>query len=148
MTPLGIAATVGILLPVAAVLVVLIVWWVKNVGRHRIPRPFLGEGPNVEWAEMRRAELTEAKQGHGPAESHSKNSLADGMDGPESKNTLHVHGSKESGKDALGSLPQDMAKGDEELLKAWLGETGHLDDAWAEKLLGRRAMDDETEAMK
>ena len=110
MTPLGIAATVVILLPVAVVLVVSIVWWVKNVGRHRIPRPFLGDGPNVEWAEMKKAELATGKQRYGPAESHSIISLADVIDGLESKNALHARGSKENGRVAPGSLPQEWRR--------------------------------------
>lgn len=144
MTPLGIVVTAVILLPIAVVLVFMIVWWVKNVGRHRIPRPFLGEGPNVEWAEMKRAELASGEQEYGPEEPHSSYSPAGVLDGLESENQLLAHDSKENGRDAPGSIPQDVAKGNDELLTAWLEDTGHFEDEWAERLLGDQEHTKET----
>ena len=138
MTPLGIVAIAVLVLPILAVLGSLVIWWVQNVGRHRIPRPFLGEGPNVEWAEKKRAELAAANLGREPAKSHSAGSSPDPTDELEFDPVLHADRSGENGRDAASHLPQRPVEGHEELLQAWLDETGHADDEWAEKIFNDR----------
>lgn len=135
--PITIVAAAVILLPVIVVLGSLLVWWVKNVGRHKFPQPFLGEGSNAEWAESKRAELAEGGPDFDPQLSQFEGPIIVPSDGIESKShslTLDSVESRDNG-DKSGRMVHEASN---ELMQQWLEETGHTDDDWAEKLLGDR----------
>jgi len=157
---------IGVLLLVALVLDGLFLQgngftWLKIGLIMRTPKPFLGEGSNREWAEQKRAEL-EAGQLSPDTPPHLVPSQAiswwsGGRDGePEQAEAPAVAG-VEAGDarlaESAGQLPADddghqpdvapaiETPADEierALLESWLNGSGHSDDAWAEKLLGRK----------
>jgi len=103
----------------------------------RMPKPFLGVGSNREWAEQKRAELEVGQLS---------------PDTPQNLNPSQAitrwRGDKQIEQDAPvaaggnGHQPPaiEPPSGDVEraLLESWLNGSGHNDDAWAEKLLGRK----------
>jgi hypothetical protein len=135
--------------------------WLRIALIMRIPKPFLGEGSNREWAEQKRAELEAGQLAPdtpphlqpqqaiawwkgGEAEHQAARDPASGDGQPESPS-----GSSPSDRDghrrnpapAVETLPAIEPPSDEierALLESWLNGSGHSDDAWAEKLLGRK----------
>jgi hypothetical protein len=150
----------------------------------RIPRPFLGEGSNREWAEKKRAELeaglfahdtpphleprqaiswwkgehsTEGAGRGGDGRAVSPNQQADGGDGrtgtpaaapgrsggptsaPSGSTTADGRGVQPEPAIPTAAAIEPPSDGVERaLLESWLNGSGHSDDAWAEKLLGRK----------
>mgnify|MGYP000140782932 CR=1 FL=1 len=153
--------------------------WLKIGLVMRIPKPFLGEGSNREWAERKRAEL-EAGQLSPDTPPHLVPSQAISWwrDDQDAKQVIHggdaqqVAATTQAGDAphfvSASYLPADRdgqgevstsptpAAGDghqpeaapaieppsdeteRALLESWLNGSGHSDDAWAEKLLGRK----------
>lgn len=123
---------------------VISLWWLKNVLRHRLPKPFLGEGTNMEWAELKRAELMSTK-----IESEDISTTTPEDVGPSiwsggipQKDIDGLHSDRNGGDSQ--HLSREHAFNNESLLQAWLAETGHIDDDWAEKLFGNEGQIEET----
>lgn len=145
MTPTleGLPQIAGIFLT-ALVLVVLLtvvrvfVWWAKNVVRHRLPKPFLGEGSNKEWADLKRAEL---KAGGldlaGSANGTFRGNQWMGDDGTGMSDLTATSGISDRLRDRRTIIEAPVGVNEQSLLRDWLAETGHVDDEWAEKLLGK-----------
>ena len=112
--------------------------WIKIALLVRIPRPFLGEGPNTEWAERKREELV---TGYSEVESETvavdvstDASNETDMAKPTEAQGFSINLAPDEELDA--DYPESVAE--DSLLQSWLDGTGHDEDAWAEKLLGRR----------
>lgn len=56
----GLAAISGVVLLAGAVF-----RWFRNAIRFRMPQPYLGYGPNIEWAEQKRREIAAGQYAHG-----------------------------------------------------------------------------------
>ena len=165
--------------------------WVKIALVTIVPRPFLGEGSNREWAERKRAELEAGKLSpdtpphlipsqaiswwrensdreqaqvgdlavagvqaeNGPRTEPTGRSRAEGeAQRSVSSNRALADGDLKAGvptgpaaADGDGHPPEfapaiEPPSDDIEraLLESWLNGSGHSDDAWAEKLLGRK----------
>lgn len=118
--------------------------WLNNVFLHRLPRPFLGDGPNMEWAVKKRAELEEGKLTiepsiYEPSEPVSWY-LEERGDEPKPEASNDNRDGSEGGNFAVEGL---IGEDEESLLMSWLQETGHIDDSWAEKLLEKRESTEE-----
>jgi hypothetical protein len=135
--------------------------WLKIALIMRTPKPFLGEGSNREWAEQKRAELEaghlspdtpphlvpsqaiswwkgdrdgEQPQGGAPAVAEVQ-----AADGPRAESGTHLPADDDAHQPEL--VPAIEPPSDEierAQLESWLNGSGHSDDAWAEKLLGRK----------
>jgi len=113
--------------------------WIKIVFFTWMPRPFPGEGDNLEWAEQKRAEMLAGRRkrhrdgppsgGHAHALPDPSRELGRPPDTPE-----------EDGRSLRESLPIEarLDERDETVLMSWLEKTGHQEDAWATKLIGRK----------
>ncbi|MCH8878192.1 MAG: hypothetical protein IIA89_15480 [Chloroflexi bacterium] len=122
---------------------VIFLWWIKNVLRHRLPKPFLGEGPNLEWAELKRAEL-KATTIEPEDLSTTLKDLGSSVSssGIPQADTYGLQFGRNGGDSPHLTLEHSID--DDSLLQAWLAETGHIDDEWAEKLLGKKGSTEET----
>ena len=126
----------GFVICVVISLSVISLWWIKNVLRHRLPRPFLGDGPNLEWAELKRAELKAAMIKTEDLSTTSKYSGSSVSSGSiPGADTYGPQFGRNGEGNPLVTLEHTIDH--ESLLQAWLAETGHIDDEWAEMLLGR-----------
>ena len=129
----------------------LLIWtflrWMKNVFRNRLPRPFLGEGPNMEWAQTKKAELEERQTNLTPTTYGMHEEAATWL--KESEEVLREdepHRGSQSGTEVGPLILEDSVQGDKEaLLKEWLSESGHIDDEWAENLVRRMRPSEESE---
>lgn len=116
----------------------LLIWRMRGVLAKRLPQPFLGDGPNVEWAETKRVEIST-----GVAEAYGEPSE---IAKPESNQADSAN------MDLDGDLPGSRAKSLEQrnpnsgqspsaedliLLDGWLDKTAHPEDEWAKRLLDR-----------
>lgn len=116
--------------------------WLKIVLVMRMPRPFLAEGSNVEWAEKKQAELA-AQRSRGQRK-------ADTQQAPERGPTVSPAHSAEPRAEGNGEHPMtvemtpEIQRSDDQdtLLRAWLNATDHQDDGWAEKIIGRKRADE------
>jgi len=114
--------------------------WLKIAALTRIPRPFLGEGSNKEWAERKRRELTEGELASGPRIYQPSEAIP--WMRPESEIAPEATDpSNSNGQDP--EVPETIEE-NEKLLESWLAETGHSEDAWAERLLSKRPTSRET----
>ena len=133
----------GFVICVVISLSVISLWWIKNVLRHRLPKPFLGDGPNLEWAELKRAELKATT-----IKTEDLSTTSNGL-GPSVSSSIipqeDTYGSQfgRNGGDNSQIILEETID-HESLLQAWLAETGHSDDEWAEKLLGKEGPIEET----
>lgn len=103
---------------------------------ERLPRPFLGEGPNAEWAAIKRAELESDAMDSASGTQH-------GYGSDSSPDIANVNGSfrvaakqdsDEAHRDILA--PETNLKEIQEiLLHDWLTSGYHNDDEWAAKTL-------------
>ena len=127
----------GFVICVVISLSVISLWWIKNVLRHRLPKPFLGDGPNLEWAELKRAELKETTE-EPEVLSTTPKDLGSSVtsSGIPQADTYGPQFGRDGGDNPHITLEHTIDH--ESLLQAWLAETGHIDDEWAEKLLGKK----------
>lgn len=112
--------------------------WIKIGTLMGIPKPFLGDGPNRVWAERMRNEF------NGETEKPKRYGLSEvipwfrgaGDDAP----PMRKGNQRASAVNPRGLVDIDppMNTNDEALFQSWLATAGHREDAWAEKLLGRR----------
>ena len=113
--------------------------WLKIAFFIWMPQPFLGEGYNLEWAEQKRAEIIAGRRKKGRDDLPSGDILH--VAAPESREASQPPGTTgEIGRPLLESLPVEASIDEEEemLLVSWLEKSGHQDDVWAEKLIGRK----------
>ncbi len=113
--------------------------WLKIAFLVRTPRPFLGEGPNIEWAERKREELVTGFAGPQSAIADADVTASGSDDLGSSSIAQKSPGygfDPLSRADPASRTPEEAAE--ESLLRSWLEKTGHAEDAWAEKLLRRR----------
>jgi hypothetical protein len=114
--------------------------WLKIAILTRIPRPYLGEGSNKDWAERKRRELTEGELAPGPRTYQPSEALpwmrAEAEIAPEASGPVNSNGQDPE-------VPETIEE-HEKLLESWLAETGHSEDAWAERLLSKRPTSRET----
>ena len=130
---------IGLAVMAAGFIGFVIIWWIRNVLRHRLPKPFLGDGSNVEWAEQKRVEIAAGGIASDPEmineAGHSNIEATDSDLEIESRGASIGGNGIHSEKD-LPEGPNEINKDD--LLHSWLSDSGHSDDEWAEKLLGDR----------
>jgi len=165
--------------------------WLKIAMVMRIPKPFLGEGSNREWAERKRAELEAGKlspdtpqhlipsqaiswwrENRDREQAGAPDSAVAGVQAENETRTEPTGRSRAEGEaqlsvssnraladgDVKAGVPTGPAAADGDghppeaapaieppsdeieraLLESWLNGSGHSDDAWAEKLLGRK----------
>lgn len=114
--------------------------WLKIAVLTRTPKPFLGEGSNKEWAERKRRELTEGELAPGPRIYQPSEAIpwmrTEAEIAPEASGPANSNGQDPD-------VPETIEE-HEKLLESWLAETGHSEDAWAERLLGKRPTSRET----
>jgi len=109
--------------------------WLKIASVTRIPRPFLGEGDNLEWAERKRQEIHhDVSSVSSPEQSHEEVAIFG------SAGTSNSHA--ENGQPDLHPKETDLEvlAADAEhnrLLASWLENDDQLDGSWAEKVLGK-----------
>jgi hypothetical protein len=116
--------------------------WLRIALAMRFPKPLLADGANAEWAEKKRAELA-AQRSRGQRK-------ADTQQAPKRDPTVSPAHSAEPRAEGNGAHPMtvemtpEMQRSDDQetLLRAWLNATGHQDDGWAEKIIGRKRADD------
>ena len=115
--------------------------WLKIAAVTRIPRPFLGEGDNLEWAERKRKEIHyDVSSASSSDQSHEEVPIAgsagaSSSQGENGQRDLHP---KETDLEGLAA--------DEEhnrLLASWLEHDEQPDDSWAEKVLGKEGTSQE-----
>ena len=143
LSPIGTLLIAAFVICAVISLSVIFLWWIKNVLRHRLPKPFLGEGPNLEWAELKRAELKattiEPKDLSTTLKDLGSSVSSSGI--PQS-DTYGLQLGRNGGDNPPLTLEHTIDH--DSLLQAWLAETGHIDDEWAEKLLGKEGSTGET----
>ncbi len=108
----------------------------RNSVSERLPRPFLGQGPNIEWAAIKRAEL-EADAKASASGTQGGYGLDSWPDNANVKGTSRVAAKQDSG-DAHRDIraPEiNLRENQETLLHDWLTSSYHNDDEWAAKLL-------------
>ena len=136
----GTIAVVGVLLSLGV-----LVRWLSNAVRHRLPRPFLGEGSNIEWAEQKRLEIAAglySPEQHQEWPNQKRHDQGSGAD--------HVsHSTRQSSDKSRGEFVSDSRKNqtgdpEEKPHRAWLVEPDHIDTRWAERLLGNQEPPEET----
>ena len=108
--------------------------WLKIALIMRTPKPFLGEGSNREWAERKRRELHSGELAPGPR-IYQPNEALPWLRSETTAALETSDGAKSNGQDP--GEPETIEE-HEKLLESWLNETGHSEDAWAERLLGKR----------
>lgn len=113
--------------------------WLKIGLLMGVPRPFLGDGSNKEWAERKRAELEARLEVDGAPHLKPGEAIAlwggGRVDGSAKMGSAGADGELKVAEVAIEPPGGDA---DRALLKAWLEGSGHGDDAWAEKLIGRQ----------
>ena len=119
-------------------------WWGKNVLRNRLPRPFLGDGPNMEWAEMKKAELDAHKFNSAPM----TDDLSEGAYWlPEHEDPIEKAestGFDQNGPDdEMAEFEASVAGNEEALLIEWMKESDHIDDPWVKRLLEKKRTSEE-----
>ena len=143
LSPIGILLIAAFVICVVISLSVISLWWIKNVLRHRLPKPFLGEGPNLEWAELKRAELKATTiEPEDPSTTSKDLGSSVSSSGIPQADIYGLQLGRNGGDSPHLTLEHTIDH--DSLLQAWLAETGHIDDEWAEKLLGKEGSTGET----
>ena len=143
LSPIGPVLIAAFVICVVISLSVISLWWIKNVLRHRLPRPFLGDGSNLEWAELKRAELMATTIEPEDLSTTSKDvDSSNSSSGNLQTDTYGLQFGGNGGDSPHLALEHTIDV--DSLLQAWLAETGHIDDEWAEKLLGKEGSTEET----
>ena len=133
------AVLIGLAIVAAGLIGFVIIWWIRNVLRHRLPKPFLGDGLNVEWAEQKRVEIAAGGFANDPEmindDGHSDVTASDRGLETDSRG-ISIGG---RGNHSYKDSPESLNKiNEEDLLRSWLSDSAHTDDEWAKKLLGDR----------
>ena len=138
---LGLVCISAVILMVAAAAAGLF----RRLGPHiraKMPRPFLGEGSNREWAERKRAELEAGKLSPDtPPHMVPSQAISWWREDPVVEQTQTSPAPAAGDGHQPEDAPTIEPPSDEierALLESWLNGSGHSDDAWAEKLLGRK----------
>lgn len=107
--------------------------WLKIAGLMRIPRPFLGDGANHEWAERKRSELKAGLFSRDHRVLNPQEAISwFPRDVNGGRGIVVAPG---EGPDQAGP---EISSGDQEkLLKAWLEGNSHREDEWVKKILGK-----------
>lgn len=138
-------ALIGLAIVGVCVLGFRMIWWIWNIAGYRLPKPFLGEGSNVEWAELKRAEISanmnSVRQDADEAAERMKGDSQQSEIDVRALNPLTDGGEGHSNEQISISLGSNIG---DEVLDSWISETGHSEDAWAERLLGKRPTSKET----
>jgi len=135
-SPIGILLIAAFVICVVISLSVISLWWIKNVLRHRLPKPFLGHGSNLEWAELKRAELKATTIEPVDLSTTSKDLGSSVLSsGIPQADTYGLQFGRNGGNSP--HLAFEHTIDHNSLLQAWLAETEHIDDEWVEKLLGK-----------
>ena len=143
LSPIGPVLIAAFVICVVISLSVIFLWWIKNVLRHRLPKPFLGDGSNLEWAELKRAELKATRIESEDLSTTSKDlGSSVSSSGIPQADTYGLQFGRNGGDNPHLTLEHSID--DDSLLQAWLAETEHIDDEWAEKLLGKKGSTEET----
>ena len=109
--------------------------WIKIAILTRIPRPFLGLGPNHEWAARKQDEL---KEGIG-----SKPQIVSTLDDAVISPREHESDTRSKlGERTDLQIDASLSDQSQELLASWLENSEHSEDEWAEKLLSGRKTGD------
>ncbi len=115
--------------------------WLRIALTMRMPSPILDEEANLEMAEAQKAELERLRKGfhfgrsHTTRSGHQVRKEPQGLMAPFAEAQAAVPLADEPS-------PEDKLDGDHEaLLRSWLESTGHDDDAWAARLIGRNRGD-------
>ncbi len=91
----------------------------------------------MEWAELKRAELTVTTIEPEDLLAASKDvDSSSSSSGNPQTDTYGLQFGRDGGDSSHLALEHTID--DVSLLQAWLAETGHIDDEWAKKLLGKR----------
>lgn len=114
-----------------------LVSWIRSALLERMPKPFLGDDSNSEWAELKRAELgsLHLQQTIHAGDEASSNEMSPPFSRPQ-QTQYDPHE-----RDHLRSerLEHIEPHSDEHfLVREWLSSMRHPDDDWAAKLLGDR----------
>ena len=135
LSPIGTLLIAAVVIFVVISLSVVSLWRIKNVLRHRLPRPFLSDGPNLQWAELKRAELKATTIKTEDLSTTSKDSGSSvSSSSIQQADTYGLQFGRNGGDNPHVTLEHTIDH--DSLLQAWLAETGHVDYEWAEKLLG------------
>lgn len=131
------AALLGLLAPEALQLSGSGFSWIKIAIMMWLPSPFLGGGANRDWAERKRAELRERRVGREKQDDLHKEPFVRSHEALEGTQDNSSKGGRDHAK-MNERLFDSALNGDETaLFQSWLERTGHQDDAWAQKILGR-----------
>lgn len=138
--------SIGALILVGLLLLgIIFLWWEKNVFLYRLPRPFLGEGPNREWSEKKRVELEKGELSPGPRIYESSQAISWFPEGSETQAEPEPSSVGQDGSEDGHSAIEALISEDQQTpLRSWLMETGPIEHAWAEKLLGKRERSEKT----
>lgn len=112
----------GAVLISVAVALRVVLWRIQNVLVHRLPKPFLGNDSNMEWAETKRIEIAT-----GALDSKVSTQSANGYQ-QSRPHTLRI---ELNGNGVLLSNETDLDEYQEQLLRPRLAEPGRVDDEWA-----------------
>lgn len=144
--PPAVSAALAVIAIIGATLVGLVlIRWVKGALRPWLPKPFLGEGSNVEWAELKGAEIA---AGGNTDEEHIGDSTlrhdgrASGYETVEEANRLSVVKNGKHSDTSSGESPDIIREND--LLSSWLSKAEHPEDQWARRVLGHQEPRKET----
>lgn len=109
----------------------------RMVFRYWLPKPFLGDGFNNEWAELKKQEMAKS--------SESNMVLNPGSDWPNDDEAYRSREKVSSG--SISTSPKTMAyelddveeigQGEMSLLKEWLDDSTHSEDQWVENFYSR-----------
>ncbi len=107
-----------------------------NSVAERLPRPFLGEGANVEWAAIKRAELEAdaMASASGTQHGYGSDSWPDIASAKGSFRVAAKQDSDDAHRDILAP-ESSLIENQETLLQDWMTSGDHNDDEWAAKLL-------------
>ncbi|MFQ5943594.1 MAG: hypothetical protein ACE5JF_08580 [Anaerolineales bacterium] len=114
--------------------------WIKIAVLMRIPRPFLGDGVNEDWARRKRIELEQGSYYQGPAQLDASDAIPwlreNKNKSPDGDSKEHIH------SDAF-EKETDPEVDREKLLESWLSSAGNDQDDWAKRLLDDKAAGDD-----
>ena len=109
--------------------------WLKIAVLTRIPRPYLGDGDNAEWARRKRKELETGEELRGPMHYEATDAIP------------WLREAEPPIPDELGEKSNELAEAgngssadpnQKELLDSWLKSTGHQEDDWAKRIARRQ----------